>query len=336
MPTFRGNPRKTELHSVHHSKSTASATTQSLKNYSHHCCDNAHQNYTSTFSKALDLSLNKYNRASVYQLVSTYNEMRTALRALSIDLKRNSYCQVNAGASQKHTVISFHNHIALWGSHPAQLQYKTLNLMSAYSALLHNFKCSGLVLHSVRQFHRKTHNCGTDSKVPYSDSKFSSLDGTYDRLTHTDAQGKASMVNISSKPISCRTATACGKVILGLKAFNLVRANQLAKGDALAVAQLAGIMGAKQTSLLIPLCHMLPLDHTSVTIELLEKSHTAIVKASCQTTGRTGVEMEALTAVTVATLALYDMCKSVSHDIVITDIKLLSKTGGQGGDFQAF
>lgn len=143
------------------------------------------------------------------------------------------------------------------------------------------------------------------------------------------------MVNVGSKAVTCRTATACGKVILGPKAFNLVRANQLAKGDALAVAQLAGIMGAKQTSSLIPLCHALPLDHTSVTIELLEKRHTAVVKATCQTTGRTGVEMEALTAVTVATLALYDMCKSVSRDIVITDIKLLSKTGGQGGDFQA-
>ncbi|XP_056588194.1 molybdenum cofactor biosynthesis protein 1-like isoform X1 [Triplophysa dalaica] len=198
-----------------------------------------------------------------------------------------------------------------------------------------NSKRSGSVPHSVRQFHRETYKCGSDSKEPFSGSQISSLDGTSDRLTHTDTQGKASMVNVGSKAVTCRTATACGKVILGPKAFNLVRANQLAKGDALAVAQLAGIMGAKQTSALIPLCHALPLDHTSVTIELVETRHTAVVKATCQTTGRTGVEMEALTAVTVATLALYDMCKSVSRDIVITDIKLLSKTGGQGGDFQA-
>lgn len=141
------------------------------------------------------------------------------------------------------------------------------------------------------------------------------------------------MVNVGFKAVTCRTATACGKVILGPKAFHLVCVNQLAKGDALAVAQLAGIMGAKQTSSLIPLCHPLPLDHVSVTIELLEEGHAVIVKATCQTTGRTGVEMEALTAVTVASLTLYDMCKSVSHDIVITDIKLLSKTGGQKGDF---
>ncbi|XP_057219127.1 molybdenum cofactor biosynthesis protein 1 isoform X1 [Triplophysa rosa] len=203
------------------------------------------------------------------------------------------------------------------------------------NSALCNSKLIGSVPHSVRQFHHETYKCGPDSKVPFSGSQMSSLDGTSDRLTHTDTQGKASMVNVGSKAVTCRTATACGKVILGPKAFNLVRANQLAKGDALAVAQLAGIMGAKQTSSLIPLCHALPLDHTSVTIELLEKRHTAVVKATCQTMGRTGVEMEALTAVTVATLALYDMCKSVSRDIVITDIKLLSKTGGQGGDFQA-
>uniref|UniRef100_A0AAR2JZS1 Molybdenum cofactor biosynthesis protein 1 n=1 Tax=Pygocentrus nattereri TaxID=42514 RepID=A0AAR2JZS1_PYGNA len=163
---------------------------------------------------------------------------------------------------------------------------------------------------------------------------FSNKDGTSDQLTHTDAQGKASMVNVGDKAVTCRTATACALVILGPKAFGLVRANQLAKGDALAVAQLAGIMGAKQTSSLIPLCHPLPLDHASVTVELQEEGHMAVVMATCQTTGRTGVEMEALTAVTVAALALYDMCKAVSRDIVITDIKLLSKTGGRRGDFQ--
>ncbi|KAL6477447.1 hypothetical protein MHYP_G00132820 [Metynnis hypsauchen] len=163
---------------------------------------------------------------------------------------------------------------------------------------------------------------------------FSNKDGTSDQLTHTDAQGKASMVNVGDKAVTCRTATACARVILGPKAFGLVRANQLAKGDALAVTQLAGIMGAKQTSSLIPLCHPLPLDHASVTVELQEEGHMAVVMATCQTTGRTGVEMEALTAVTVAALALYDMCKAVSRDIVITDIKLLSKTGGQRGDFQ--
>lgn len=250
--------------------------------------------------------------------------MRAALKTLS--LMTDSYCQVNLCAFQKHPVVNFHTHVFWWRSCSTQLQSKNVNLLSVPDLP----KGSISVPQSLRQIHSETFKCGPDLKVP----KSSSSDGTSDCLTHTDAQGKASMVNVGSKPVTCRTATACGKVILGSKAFNLVRANQLAKGDALAVAQLAGIMGAKQTASLIPLCHTLPLDHTSVTIELLEEGHTAVVKATCQTLGRTGVEMEALTAVTVATLALYDMCKSVSRDIIITDIKLLSKTGGQRGDFQ--
>lgn len=157
--------------------------------------------------------------------------------------------------------------------------------------------------------------------------------GTSDQLTHTDKLGKASMVNVGDKASSRRTATASARVLLSPKAFHLVRANQLAKGDALSVAQLAGIMGAKQTFNLIPLCHPVSLDHASVTVELQEEEHVAVVSAMCQATGRTGVEMEALTAATVAALVLYDMCKAVSRDIVITDIKLLSKTGGRRGDF---
>uniref|UniRef100_A0A9J7YZK3 Molybdenum cofactor biosynthesis protein 1 n=2 Tax=Cyprinus carpio carpio TaxID=630221 RepID=A0A9J7YZK3_CYPCA len=227
-----------------------------------------------------------------------------------------------------------HTHILRWGSQPPQLQSKTFPPILFQSALLSTYKFRDSPHHQfARHYCSKTPECGFDSKTPHTDAQSSSLDGTSDQLTHTDAQGKASMVNVGGKAVTCRTAMACGKVILGPKAFNLVRANQLAKGDALAVAQLAGIMGAKQTSSLIPLCHPLPLDHASVTIELLEEEHAVIIKATCQTMGRTGVEMEALTAAAVATLTLYDMCKSVSHDIVITDIKLLSKTGGQRGEF---
>lgn len=97
----------------------------------------------------------------------------------------------------------------------------------------------------------------------------------------------------------------------------------------MAVAQLAGIMASKQTAALIPLCHALPLDHSSVTFHLDEPHHAVVITATCRTTGRTGVEMEALTAASVAALTVYDMCKAVSHDIIITDIKLLSKTGGK-------
>ncbi|XP_076026700.1 molybdenum cofactor biosynthesis protein 1 isoform X2 [Genypterus blacodes] len=149
------------------------------------------------------------------------------------------------------------------------------------------------------------------------------------QLTHTDAQGRAAMVDVGGKRATSRQATATGAVVLGAAAFRLLRDNELAKGDALAVAQLAGIMASKQTAALIPLCHPLPLDHASVTFRLDERRDTVFVTATCRTTGRTGVEMEALTAVTVAALALYDMCKAVSHDIIITDIQLLSKTGGK-------
>lgn len=149
------------------------------------------------------------------------------------------------------------------------------------------------------------------------------------QLTHTDAQGRATMVDVGGKVPTSRTATACATVILGATAFRLLRDNQLAKGDALAVAQVAGIMASKQTSALIPLCHPLPLEHTSITFRLDELQTTAVVTATCRTTGRTGVEMEALTAASVAALAIYDMCKAVSHDIIITDVKLVSKTGGK-------
>ncbi|CAL1574653.1 unnamed protein product [Knipowitschia caucasica] len=149
------------------------------------------------------------------------------------------------------------------------------------------------------------------------------------QLSHTDAQGRSSMVDVGAKRPSCRTASAQATVKLGHAAFSLLRENQLAKGDALAVSQIAGILASKQTSNLIPLCHALPLDHVSVTFQLDQEQDAVVVRATCRTTGRTGVEMEALTAVTVAALTVYDMCKAVTHDIIITDIKLISKTGGK-------
>lgn len=149
------------------------------------------------------------------------------------------------------------------------------------------------------------------------------------KLSHTDTQGRATMVDVSGKVPTCRTAKAQATVFLGPTAFLLLRENQLVKGDALAVAQVAGILASKQTSTLIPLCHPLPLDHVSVTFKLDEVKNAAIVTATCRTTGRTGVEMEALTAVSVAALTIYDMCKAVSHNIIITDITLIAKTGGK-------
>ncbi len=152
-------------------------------------------------------------------------------------------------------------------------------------------------------------------------------------LTHLSERGRAQMVDIGSKPATTRTAVAAGRVLLGREAFNLVRTNQIRKGDVLTVANVAGVMGAKRTSLLLPLCHDLMLQNVELDFELDEVTAAIHVKAIAKAEGPTGVEMEALTAVSVAALTIYDMCKSVSREISITDVRLLAKSGGQSGDF---
>ncbi|NXK01999.1 MOCS1 protein, partial [Herpetotheres cachinnans] len=168
-----------------------------------------------------------------------------------------------------------------------------------------------------------TRDLGSRTKVPR----------VSDSLTHTDEEGRAAMVDVGGKPDSRRIAVAGAVVRLGEKAFGMVRQNQVKKGDVLAVAQIAGIQGAKLTSQLIPLCHNIPLNHVEVSLSLDEARYAVVIRSSCQTWGRTGVEMEALTAASLAALTVYDMCKAVTHDIVIEEVKLLSKTGGQRGDF---
>ena len=153
-------------------------------------------------------------------------------------------------------------------------------------------------------------------------------------LTHVDAHGKVQMVDVSGKADSVRTAVASGQVRLGKDAFRLVATNQIRKGDVLSTAQMAGIMGAKHTSTLIPLCHTVLLKGIDIDLTLNEEEQSVDIRAYAKTIGPTGVEMEALTAVSVAALTVYDMCKSVSKDILITGIHLLAKTGGQSGDYR--
>ncbi|XP_005389716.1 PREDICTED: molybdenum cofactor biosynthesis protein 1 isoform X2 [Chinchilla lanigera] len=156
---------------------------------------------------------------------------------------------------------------------------------------------------------------------------------TSDQLTHVDSEGRAAMVDVGRKPDTDREAVASAVVLLGPVAFELVQHNQLKKGDALGVAQLAGVQAAKLTSQLIPLCHHVALSHIQVQLRLDPSRHAVVIWASCRARGPTGVEMEALTSAAVAALTLYDMCKAVSRDIEIGEIKLVSKTGGQRGDF---
>lgn len=153
-------------------------------------------------------------------------------------------------------------------------------------------------------------------------------------LTHIDAQGGVRMVDVADKPITVRTAVAGGRVLVGEAVFRLVAENKIRKGNVLTIAQIAGIMGAKQTSKLIPLCHDVSLNGVDLELSLHEGDFAIDIRALAKTLGHTGVEMEALTAVSVAALTVYDMCKSVSKGIRITDVHLLAKTGGQSGDYR--
>ena len=150
-----------------------------------------------------------------------------------------------------------------------------------------------------------------------------------EKLSHLNEEGRAIMVDVTDKHITIRTAVARGVVRINYQTSELIKQVLAKKGDVLSVAQLAGIMGAKKTSELIPLCHNLPLTKVGVDLALNYEQKQIELQATVRCEGRTGVEMEALTAVSVAALTVYDMCKAVSSDIVISDISLVSQTGGK-------
>ena len=154
------------------------------------------------------------------------------------------------------------------------------------------------------------------------------------KFTHLDDEGNAVMVDVSNKQATQRTATAKGTMTMEPETMALIQAGGVKKGDVLSVAQLAGIMGAKRTPDLIPLCH--PLELTSVTVDLVcDPGRNAVdITATCKLKGQTGVEMEALTAVAVAALTVYDMCKAVDRGMKITDVRLVHKAGGKSGTFE--
>ncbi|MEO5568193.1 MAG: cyclic pyranopterin monophosphate synthase MoaC [Gemmatimonadaceae bacterium] len=151
------------------------------------------------------------------------------------------------------------------------------------------------------------------------------------KLSHVDAEGRARMVDVTAKPETHRVAKAAGTIRMKAATLDAIRGNQIAKGDVLGVARLAGIMAAKRTSDLIPLCHPLPLHDIDVELTLDASLPGVRVEATSQTVARTGVEMEALTAVSVALLTVYDMAKAMDREMVIGNIVLLAKTGGKDG-----
>ncbi len=158
---------------------------------------------------------------------------------------------------------------------------------------------------------------------------------TESQLTHLTEDGSAQMVDVGAKAPTRRVAIAAGKVRMKAQTLRLIQAGNLKKGDVLGVARIAGIMAAKRSSELIPLCHPLPIEQISLQLELNAEAQAVDIRATVQTTGKTGVEMEALTAVSVAALTIYDMAKAVDRGMRIGDIRLLEKSGGSRGDYLA-
>lgn len=152
-------------------------------------------------------------------------------------------------------------------------------------------------------------------------------------FTHFNEQGRARMVNVGEKSPTRRTATAAGRVLVNRETFALIQSGGIKKGDVLTVAQIAGVMGAKRSADIIPMCHPILTDGVDLRLTLNEDRCSVEIQATVSCNGRTGVEMEALTAVSVAALTVYDMCKAVQRDMVIENIRLLSKTGGVHGDY---
>ncbi len=152
------------------------------------------------------------------------------------------------------------------------------------------------------------------------------------KLSHIDETGRARMVDVGHKPETNRTAIARGHVAMQPETLRLIKAGTLKKGDVLTAAQIAGVMAAKRTAELIPLCHPLMLTHIDVTFTLDEEASRVLIEATARTTGKTGVEMEALTAVAVAALTIYDMAKAVDRSMRIEAVRLVEKHGGQSGD----
>lgn len=154
-------------------------------------------------------------------------------------------------------------------------------------------------------------------------------------LTHFDGEGRARMVDVGAKPETDRRAVAVGRVLMRRETGQRIADGAIGKGDVLAVARLAGIMGAKKTSDLVPLCHPLPLTAVNLDLRLGADLQSVEIEAECKTTGKTGVEMEALTAVSVAALTVYDMAKAIDREMRIEGVRLIHKSGGKSGAFEA-
>ena len=168
--------------------------------------------------------------------------------------------------------------------------------------------------------------------LAYREAKMGDISSSEDSLTHVDESGQARMVDVGGKPETERVAVARGSVVMKPETLALITSNSFEKGDVLGIARIAGVMGAKNTAQLIPLCHPLPLDQITVDLELDDQRSAVEITATAKITAKTGVEMEAMTAVTIAALTIYDMCKSVDRAMRIEAVRLVRKSGGKSGD----
>jgi len=157
--------------------------------------------------------------------------------------------------------------------------------------------------------------------------------GNEHKLTHVNKQGRAKMVDVNEKKVTARVAVASGRIVMDKSTLELVKSGGMKKGDVLAVAQVAGVMGAKKTWDIIPMCHPIKITGVDIDFEIDEKNSSIEILATTKTMDRTGIEMEALTAVAVAALTIYDMCKAIDKRMEIKDIKLMKKSGGRSGTF---
>ncbi|MCR5651149.1 MAG: cyclic pyranopterin monophosphate synthase MoaC [Lachnospiraceae bacterium] len=239
---------------------------------------------------------------------------------------KDTYRFTQAGADE--VMISSHTRSAKISERP-----RTLNEMISSASGFDIVLVEGYKAADIPKIDMESNTMNAEELADWIAKKIQTDDGNV--LTHFDDEGNARMVDVSYKDITERTACASAKVLVNEKTFELIKSGSIKKGDVLTVAQIAGIMGSKRTPDLIPMCHPIITEKCDVRLRLNEEDKAVEIESFVKCTGKTGVEMEAICACSVAAMTVYDMCKAVQRDIVLTDIRLTSKTGGIHGDYRA-
>ncbi|KAL3873916.1 hypothetical protein ACJMK2_036993 [Sinanodonta woodiana] len=291
-------------------------------------------------------SLSKMKNRPMILIDGHLDEVINQCDYLSVGLPESNVVVINSDSLPNLGINITSEQFRLFSSHVLDGNHRHTSKVPSY----HLWNGPDCMLSPIRLFHSGNHflwkELEQDNDIKVSNKKLDSLkkSGSSSKyeghasnlaLTHVDVTGKMTMVDVGSKPDTERTAVASATIILGFEAFQLVRENKIKKGDVLSVAQLAGMMAAKKTSELIPLCHNINLTKIEVNLNLDDETKSIRITSLVKSSGKTGVEMEAIIAVTIAAVTVYDMCKAVTREMVIGDIRLIQKTGGQRGDYYA-